>query len=129
MAITSRVVKVTDASGNEFEYQIQAFNAVKACKVFQKLAKILGPAFKALTSASSEEEATERAIGTLMETLDDVDLSEFMPLLLSEVTRGGQKINFDVEFMANFGAMVKLAQEVVSLNFGSLFSMLGTAEE
>lgn len=129
MAITSKVVRVTNSDGVEVEYTIQAFTATKGLRIFQKLAKLIGPAFKTLSESSDEEEASAKAIAVLLETLDDVELDKLLPELLSGVNKGGQAINFDIEFMANAGAMVKLAQEVVSLNWGSLFSVLGSAEE
>lgn len=129
MAITSKVVQIKNSDGVQVEYTIQAFTATKGLRIFQKLAKLIGPAFKTLSEASSEEEASAKAIAVLLETMEDVEIDKLLPELLSGVNRGGTAINFDIEFMANTGAMVKLAQEVVSLNWGSLFSALGSAEE
>lgn len=129
MAITSKVVQVTNSDGVPVEYTIQAFTATKGLRIFQKLAKLIGPAFKTLSEASNEDEASAKAIAVLLETMEDVEIDKLLPELLSGVNRGGTAINFDIEFMANTGAMVKLAQEVVSLNWGSLFSVLGSADE
>lgn len=124
MAITSKLVTVGDV-----EYQIQAFTATKGLRIFQKLAKVLGPAFKTLSETPDEAAASGAAISVLLEKLDDVELDVLMKDLLSGVNRSGQPVNFDIEFMANAGTMVKLAQEVVSLNWGSLFTMLGSSDE
>lgn len=124
MAITSKIVTVGDV-----EYTVQAFAASKGLRIFQKLAKVIGPAFKSLANASDEGEAASVAISSLLSSLDDVELDVLMKDLLSGVYRNGTAINFETEFMANAGVMVKLAQEVVNLNWGSLFTMLGTVEE
>lgn len=124
MAITRKSVPIGDA-----QYEIQAFPATKGIRIFKNLAKLIGPALKALSESKNEEEASIMAIGALMESMDDVAVDELMQQLMSGVTKDKMAINFDTEFMADYGKLVKLAQEVVALNWGSLFNVLGTVDE
>lgn len=124
MAITRKVVTVGDS-----EYEIQAFPATKGIRIFKNLAKLIGPALQALSEAKDEDDASVMAISALMNSMDDVAVDELMQNLMSGVTKEKMALNFDTEFMADYGKLVKLAQEVVALNWGSLFNVLGTAEE
>lgn len=122
--ITRKVVPI-----DGIDYEIQAFAATKGIRIFQKLAKLIGPAFQALSDAKDEEAASAAAISALFESMDEVAVDELMKELMANVTKEKVALNFDIEFMANYGLLVKLAQEVVMLNWGSLFSVLGTPEE
>lgn len=124
MAITRKVVTVGDS-----EYEIQAFPATKGIRIFKNLAKLIGPALQALSEAKDEDDASVMAISALMNSMDDVAVDELMQNLMSGVTKEKMALNFDTEFMADYRKLVKLAQEVVALNWGSLFNVLGTAGE
>lgn len=123
MAITRKVVTI-----GEDTYEIQAFVATKGIRIFKTLAKLIGPSLKALSEAKDEDAASMQAITALMESMDDVAVDELMQQLMSGVTKGNMALNFETEFMADYGKLVKLAQEVVALNWGSLFTALGTPE-
>lgn len=124
MAITRKVVTIGDT-----DYEIQAFVATKGIRIFKTLAKLIGPAFKALSEAADEDAASALAISALLDSMDDVAVDELMQQLMSGVTKSNMALNFDTEFMADYGKLVKLAQEVVALNWGSLFNALGTPAE
>lgn len=124
MAITRKTVEFDGT-----EYEIQAFVATKGIRIFKTLAKLIGPSFKALSEAKDEEAAASLAIVALLDSMDDVAVDELMKQLMSGVTKNKAELNFETEFMANYGLLIKLAQEVVNLNWGSLFSALGMPEE
>lgn len=124
MTVTRKTVEF-----NGTEYAIQAFVATKGIRIFTVLSKLIGPAFKALSEAKDEDAASNLAVSALLESMDDVAVDDLMKQLMSGVTKNKEELNFDIEFMANYGLLVNLAKEVVSLNWGSLFNVLGTQDE
>lgn len=124
MAITQKSVTIDGQ-----DYMLSAFPATKGVKVFKLLAKLIGPAFQALTQAENEEAASALAIAKLLESMEEVAVEDLLKDLMVCVSKNNMAINFDTEFQADYGKLVKLAQEVVQLNYGSLFTMLGTVAE
>lgn len=124
MALTQKIVTI-----DNIDYQLTAFPATRGIRVFKVLAKLIGPAFKALTEAENEEAASAQAVATLLESMEEVAVEDLLKDLMTCVSKNNMAIQFDTEFQADYGRLVKLAQEVVSLNYGSLFQMLGTAGE
>lgn len=124
MAITYKEINIDGV-----DYEISAFSATKGIRVFKTLGKLIGPALKSLSDATDAEDASVKAITSLLQSMDDVAVEELMKDLMSCVSKGKVGIQFETEFQADYGKLVKLAQEVVNLNYGSLFTMLGTPNE
>ena len=116
MAIKQKTVTI-----NGSEYLITSMPATAGTKYLKQLAKLLGPAFAELQG----EAGVAGAISKVLENLDNTDIEGLVKALAATADKGGQAVNFDVEFSGEFDKLFKLLQEVVELNYGSVFQMLG----
>lgn len=126
------------------DYMITQFKATLGIKLMKQLAKLLGPAFIELQKAGDtgdikgknaeaekakrEEQAMMNAATVLIDNLDNVEVEQLVITLMSGVTKGTQTINFDMEFAGKYDVLFSLLKEVVSFNFGNVFSRLGFQE-
>ena len=115
----------TEVTIGEDTYEIKAFPATKGIKLLKVLTKLVGPSMATLYSSSecdSESSIVSKAVEMLVENLDDVQLDSFFKELLASTTKQSMALDFDNEFRANYGKLFKLIREVISLNFGNVFT-------
>ena len=117
----------------ESEYRITTFPAFKGLTYLQKLLKIVGPAIGEIFSKASaeggnvsdlvlEEEALSFAIKELTTNLDKENVAQIVQDMIKDgVTKGGQPLNFNQEFSANYGSLVKLLGTIIKENYSSFF--------
>lgn len=110
--------------GNEV-YQVTPFVATKGLAYLKKLLKVVGPA---LAEIAGEGDGTVNADGLgkaaaiLFDNLD----KEGLDLMIKEwvdkyVTKNGQPVIFDTEFMADYGILFGLVKEIIVINYSSVF--------
>lgn len=120
MAIEQRVVTV---AGND--YLITHLPTTKGLVVMKSLVKLLGPVLGSLTETSGPSVLVE----ALAENIDNVDVVELIQRLMVTVTKAnGQPLNFETDFAGQYHVLIALAKEVVDFNYGSVFTLLGSAE-
>lgn len=124
------------------DYMITQFKATLGIKLLKQLTKLLGPAFIELqragdtsdikgknaeeAKAKREENAMMSAAQILIDNLDNVEVEQLVLALMSGVTKGTMPINFDMEFAGKYDVLFSLLKEVVSFNYGNVFSKLGS---
>jgi len=130
----------TEVTIGDVEYRVTTFPAFKGLTYLQKLLKIVGPAVgevfaKAATSEDGaasfdiEDEALSLAIRELTTNLDRDNVAQLVQDMIKDaVTKGGQVPNFNQEFSANYGALVKLLGVIVKENYSSFFGESGFGE-
>lgn len=124
------------------DYIITQFKTTVGIRLMKQLAKLLGPAFIELQKGADvsdikgknvdaekvkrEEQAMMNAAKILIENLDNVEVEQLVIALMGGVTKGTQSINFDLEFAGEYDVLFSILKEVVSFNFGNVFSKLGS---
>lgn len=120
MAIEQKVVSV---AGSDF--LITHLPASKGLVVMKDLVKLIGPVIGRLGTDTGPATIVE----ALAENIDNVDVTQLLQRLMVTVSKSnGQPLNFDMDFAGQYHVLLKLAQEVVEFNFGSVFTLLGSAE-
>lgn len=118
---------------NDTEYRIQPFPAFKGLVLLKKLTKVVGPSITALMGGEAEGEvevnSLEKAIELLVENFDGDGVETLIKELIKSVTKNGQPLNFDLEFMADYGKLFKLVTEVVKVNYGTVFQLGGFLQD
>jgi len=118
-----------NVNGND--YYLKQFKGKKAFLIKMKLAPMITKALSAIKSDGGEKEEVDLlgAVGTVVDAIfSSIDPEKTLQLaeeLLSETYKGAYKVDFDSEFCGNQSAVYKIIFEVVKLNYGDLFQMLG----
>ncbi len=122
--------KVLTIEGEEF--RVSPLPAFKGLVYLKKLTKIIGPSIAAAFGTDEEKAKLEEgsfdvksAVELLVENFDDDSVEVLIRDFMKTVTKNGQPINFDIEFMADYGKLFKLVTEVVKVNYGSVFQLGG----
>jgi hypothetical protein len=133
MIIEDKIVTLEDAKGEETEYRIQPFPAFKGLVILKKLTKILGPSMTTLIGGSDGTEIDgsniDKAIELLVENFDGDGVETLVRDLVKSVTKNGQPVAFDIEFMADYGKLLKLVAEIVKVNYGTVFQLGGFLQD
>ena len=133
--------KNVSIEGND--YMLTQFKASLGLKLMKQLTKLLGPAFIELQKASDtsdikgknadeakakrEEQAMMNAALVLIDNMDKVEVEALVMTLVTQgATKGTMPINFDMEFAGKYDVLFSLVKEIVSFNFGNVFSKLGS---
>lgn len=133
--------KNVSIEGND--YMLTQFKASLGLKLMKQLTKLLGPAFIELQKASDtsdikgknadeakakrEEQAMMNAALVLIDNMDKVEVEALVITLVTQgATKGTMSINFDLEFAGKYDVLFSLVKEIVSFNFGNVFSKLGS---
>lgn len=127
---------------NGQDYLLTTFKATIGLKLLKQLTKLIGPAFLELQKVDMseakgknaeqikerlEEQAMMNAASVLIDNLDNVEVEALVFNLIDQgVTKGGMKLNFDIEFSGQFDVLFDLVKEVISFNYGNVFSKLGS---
>lgn len=133
--------KNVSIQGND--YMLTQFKASLGLKYMKQLTKLLGPAFIELQKAADttdikgkgaeaakakkEEDAMMQAAMVLIDSMDNVEVESLVQaLVMNGATKGTMSINFDMEFAGKYDVLFELIKEIVSFNFGNVFSKLGS---
>jgi hypothetical protein len=121
---------------NDETFLIQPFPAFKGLVNLKKLVKIVGPSMTSLFNAESdvavdsiETANISKAVSLLVENFEDGDVENLIRDLVKSVSKDGNPINFDTEFMADYGKLLSLVIEVVKANYSSVFQLGGFLQE
>lgn len=124
MIIEDKEIIIGDAT-----YRIQPFPAFKGLVYLKKLTKLVGPSMTTLLGGSDgvdvDISSAEKAVELLVENFDGDGVETLIKDFMASVTKNGQPIAFDIEFMADYGKLMKLVAEVVKVNYGSVFQLGG----
>ena len=104
------------------DYFIRTFKGSKSFKVKMQLADIIAAVGGAIGDDGVDLPSMVKALKATM-TVDQQ--LEFIKLVLSEVYKGTQLINFDDEFEGCMLKMYELAIAVLDHNYKDVFQMLG----
>jgi hypothetical protein len=122
MAISQKQVTI-----KETEYLITQFPAMRGTRVLKQLTKFIGPFFAAMQVKDGQKGVDmTAALNVLFENLDQ-NVEQLIVELVSTCSKGSVGINFDMEFAGEYDKLFLLVQEVVEFNFGSVFTLLGSA--
>ncbi len=106
------------------EYLITHFPAMRGTRVLKQLTKILGPALVQMQGDGQDK--IGNAMNALFENLDQ-GVEQLIVELVSTCSKGSVGINFDMEFAGEYDKLFLLVREVIEFNFGSVFTLLGSA--
>jgi hypothetical protein len=111
-------------------YEVTLFTTSRGISILRKLTKTIGPSMAALFEAGSNEFSLDdqgpftKAISLLADNIDKEDVVALLKDLLSNTTKNGKAINFDVDFMGKLVDLFKVAAFAAKVNLGD-FSELG----
>lgn len=115
--------KTVNIDGEDF--QLTTFPASRGLRILKDLTKLIGPSFAEW--AKGGEDGMALAVNKLVENLDSVNVENLVKELVSGASKGSMSINFDMEFAGNYNKLFTLVREVIQLNYGSVFTILGSA--
>jgi len=102
---------------------ITHFPALRGTRVLKQLTKLIGPSFATLQGGGD----LGAALNILFENLDQ-NVEQLIVELVGSCSKGnGVGLNFDMEFAGEYDKLFLLVKEVVEFNFGSVFTLLGSA--
>ncbi len=125
--------KLVEINGEEF--RIQPFPAFKGLVILKKLTKIVGPSMTSLLSNNDGEAQDvdlsnmDKAVSLLVEHFDGDGVESLIKELIASVTKDGKALSFNLEFMTDYGKLLKLVMEVVKFNYSSVFQLGGLLQE
>lgn len=115
------------------EFRIQPFPAFKGLVILKKLTKIIGPSFTKLMSSSEGGNIdlgnAEGAVELLVANFEGDGVESLIKELILSVTKNGQPLSFNIEFMSDYGKLFKLVAEVIKVNYASVFQLGGFLNE
>lgn len=120
MAIQQKTVSVLGT-----DYMLTQFPAIRGTKILKQLTKLIGPSFAAMQGDG--EDKAKLALDALFDNLDG-PVEDLLVVLVQSATKGNMAINFDMEFAGEYDRLFLLVKEIVEFNFGSVFTMFGSAE-
>lgn len=104
------------------DYLLTHFPAMRGTRVLKQLTKLIGPSFATLQGGGD----LGAALNILFDNLDQ-NVEQLIVELVSTASKGSVGINFDMEFAGEYDKLFLLVKEVVEFNFGSVFTLLGSA--
>lgn len=104
------------------EYLLTHFPAMRGTRVLKQLTKLIGPSFATLQGGGD----LGAALNILFDNLDQ-NVEQLIVELVSTCSKGSVGINFDMEFAGEYDKLFLLVKEVVEFNFGTVFTLLGSA--
>ena len=120
MPVSTKTVSINDT-----EFQIAQFTATRGLKYFKLITQLVAPSFSELQIAQESGEGLTKAVTLLVENMDKVGFETLVKDLLSQTTKEGKEIMFDLEFAGAYDTLFELIMEVVKFNFGSVFTGKG----
>lgn len=117
MAIGQKTVTIKDT-----QYMLTHFPAMRGTRVLKQLTVLVGPSLASMQGGGTIADA----LNLLFDNLDS-NVEQLIVELVSTATKGNVAINFDMEFAGEYDKLFLLVKEVVEFNFGSVFTLLGSA--
>lgn len=129
-------MKSTEIVVGDETYIVQSFTASTGLKHLQKILKLAGPSLATFFSDASSEgaegdltvdsSAITGAVNLFVANLDKVDAAQLVQDLIKDsVLKNGQPVQFNTEFAANYGALIKVLTAVLTENYSSFFGESG----
>lgn len=100
-------------------YRITPMLGRKGLAMFRRIAALVGDSFAAALADDGSVDI-KTAVTILCDKLDP-EVDKIIWELVETVTHNGDKINPDLHFGANYGILLKLIVEVVTINFKDAF--------
>lgn len=97
-------------------YQTNTLPTSTEVKVLTWVLGLLGQSF---ASIQSKDDVLATSIGAILSRLDQPKTVEMCQLLLSELSKDGKPIVYEIEFSANLGVMTTLLYWILEENLGS----------
>lgn len=119
MAIGQKTVNIGGT-----DYLMTHFPAMRGTRVLKQLTKILGPSLVEMQGDGDDK--IGKAMNALFDNLDQ-GVEQLIVELVSTCAKGSMAINFDMEFAGEYDKLFLLVREVIEFNFGSVFTLLGSA--
>lgn len=109
------------------KYQIQLLPARKGLATAMRLSKVILPALGSSFDALDSTDGTgfTRVALLLVEQADQIDVVDLVDVLLENAAVNGKELNFDEQFLGNYGEMVEVLEFAIRENFESFFEAKG----
>lgn len=121
------MIKQKTVTIDNSEFLITSLPATRGLAYLKQLTRLLGPSFAKM---SKEGATIGDALEVLFENMDTVSVEDLIKNLVANgATKGNMAINFDTEFSADYTKLFELVKEIVELNYGNVFTLLGSADQ
>ena len=111
---------------NDKTYIIDAFRGKQGFMLLTRVTKYIFPFLKFWGNPDVEDETVVSELSSLLAGENASEVFDIIVELMDAVTVNGSKVNFDVEFEQNYDTLLKLAYEVLKLNYLESFQRLVT---
>ena len=119
--------KQTIITINERTYIINAFKGLKGWSYLPRLTKYIFPFVGFIFNQDSTDDDVIATLDSLLSGENAKEVEQLIIEMVSDVNVDGSRIDFDTEFAQNYDALLKLAVEVLKLNYQDSFQRLVTA--
>ena len=119
--------KQTIITINERTYIINAFKGLKGWSYLPRLTKYIFPFVGFIFNKDSTDDDVIATLVSLLSGENAKEVEQLIIEMVSDVNVDGSRIDFDTEFAQNYDALLKLAVEVLKLNYQDSFQRLVTA--
>lgn len=119
--------KQTIITINERTYIINAFKGLKGWSYLPRLTKYIFPFVGFIFNQDSTDDDVIATLVSLLSGENAKEVEQLIIEMVSDVNVDGSRIDFDTEFAQNYDALLKLAVEVLKLNYQDSFQRLVTA--
>lgn len=119
--------KQTIITINERTYIINAFKGLKGWSYLPRLTKYIFPFVGFIFNQDSTDDDVIATLVSLLSGENAKEVEQLIIEMVSDVNVDGSRIDFDTEFAQNYDALLKLAVEVLKLNYEDSFQRLVTA--
>ena len=119
--------KQTIITINERTYIINAFKGLKGWSYLPRLTKYIFPFVGFIFNQDSTDDDVIATLVSLLSGENAKEVEQLIIEMVSDVNVDGSRVDFDTEFAQNYDALLKLAVEVLKLNYQDSFQRLVTA--
>ncbi len=119
--------KQTIITINERTYIINAFKGLKGWSYLPRLTKYIFPFIGFIFNKDSTDDDVIATLVSLLSGENAKEVEQLIIEMVSDVNVDGSRVDFDTEFAQNYDALLKLAVEVLKLNYQDSFQRLVTA--
>lgn len=122
-----------DITIGDDRYETTLFTTSKSIKILRRLVKVIGPSMAALFENKDEFGLDDtgpitKAVSLLSDNIDKEDVVTLLQDILSNTTKNGKPINFDIDFMGQINTLFKVVVFVVKENYGGFFDQNAFAQ-
>ena len=119
--------KQTIITINDRTYIINAFKGLKGWSYLPRLTKYIFPFVGFIFNRDSTDDDVIATLVSLLSGENAKEVEQLIIEMVSDVNVDGSRVDFDTEFAQNYDALLKLAVEVLKLNYQDSFQRLVTA--